>query len=101
MAFAVVLESNQVNQSSYDQLMQALGLGSLDAPLPEGAIAHLAGPKPEGGWRVVDVWESEQAADAWYRSEGFGPVASSGMDITTSPWSLYRLQVVHPVAHVG
>jgi hypothetical protein len=49
MAFAVVLESNQVDQSSYDQLMQALGLGSLDAPLPEGAIAHLAGPRPEGG----------------------------------------------------
>jgi hypothetical protein len=24
-------------------------------------LSHVAGPTPDGGWRVVDVWESEEA----------------------------------------
>jgi hypothetical protein len=32
-------------------------------------MAHLAGAHPSGsGWRVIDVWDSKQAADALYRS---------------------------------
>ncbi|MFI1654211.1 hypothetical protein ACH4ZU_04600 [Streptomyces sp. NPDC020472] len=27
---------------------------------PEGFIAHAAGPDGSGGWRIVDVFESEQ-----------------------------------------
>ena len=26
---------------------------------PEGLVAHVAGPV-EGGWRIIDVWESEE-----------------------------------------
>jgi hypothetical protein len=29
---------------------------------PAGGIFHVAGPSPNGGWRVIEVWESE--ADA-------------------------------------
>src|SRR5687768_17334348 len=28
---------------------------------PKGLIFHAGGPKPDGGWVVVDVWESEDA----------------------------------------
>jgi quinol monooxygenase YgiN len=35
---------------------------------PAGALFHAGGPI-EGGYRIVEVWESREAADAFYRSE--------------------------------
>src|ERR1043165_750948 len=28
---------------------------------PKGLIAHVGASKPNSGWKVVDIWESEQA----------------------------------------
>jgi hypothetical protein len=28
---------------------------------PAGLIAHFGAPREEGGWQVIDVWESEEA----------------------------------------
>jgi hypothetical protein len=32
----------------------------------KGFIAHAGGPSPNGGWRVVEVWESEEDGKAWF-----------------------------------
>jgi hypothetical protein len=32
----------------------------------EGFISHAAGPSPTGGWRVVEVWESEETGQRWF-----------------------------------
>jgi quinol monooxygenase YgiN len=59
-----------------------------------GAIAHFAGPIPSGGWRVVDVWESQAAAGAFYGSEAFmAVVAQAGDAMATSPWPIYRAEI--------
>lgn len=39
---------------------------------PVGGIAHIAGPGPEGGWRVLEVWDSEDEARRFLR-ERFAP----------------------------
>jgi hypothetical protein len=39
----------------------------------EGRIFHVAGPREGGGWRVVDVWESQEAWDKFLQ-EKLGPV---------------------------
>jgi hypothetical protein len=31
-----------------------------------GFIAHSGGPSPSGGWRVVEMWESEDDAQLWF-----------------------------------
>ena len=72
MPVAFVFEPDQADQSSYDALMKAIGRESIDAPHPPGHIVHLAGPRPGGGWRAIDLWESEEAASAFYSSEQFG-----------------------------
>lgn len=73
--------------------MKAIDRESLDARNPDGFIAHLAGPKPEGGWRVVDLWESE-AADAFYGSDVFQQgVGSAPFQIDTTPWPMHRVEV--------
>ena len=51
-----------------------------------GAIAHIAGPNPSGGWRVVDVLESQAGSEASYGSERPKPaMAQVGEPMTTRP----------------
>jgi len=44
-------------------IQQALGSGPMPAP---GALARFAGPVA-GGWRVISVWESREAYEAFRR----------------------------------
>jgi len=32
----------------------------------KGFISHAGGPSPAGGWRVVEVWESEEDGRKWF-----------------------------------
>jgi hypothetical protein len=32
----------------------------------KGFIAHSGGPHPNGGWRVVEMWESEADGQSWF-----------------------------------
>lgn len=32
----------------------------------KGFIAHSGGPSPSGGWRVVEMWDSEVEAQEWF-----------------------------------
>ena len=32
----------------------------------KGFVAHAGGPSPTGGWRVVEIWESEADGQDWF-----------------------------------
>jgi hypothetical protein len=32
----------------------------------KGFISHAGGPNPAGGWRVVEIWESEEDGQTWF-----------------------------------
>ena len=49
-----------VTAAQYDQVMK--DLEAADAGSPKGRQSHVASPK-EGGWLVVDVWESPDSLD--------------------------------------
>ena len=57
MAIAFVQDVEGGNQELYDKIQEKLG--ARENP-PPGLIIHTAGPTATG-WRVVDVWESEEA----------------------------------------
>jgi len=57
MAIAMMVDNPEGSQETYDRLRERLGLEK-----PAGGICHLAGPSPNGGWRVIEVWESEEDA---------------------------------------
>src|SRR4051812_47146961 len=65
MAIGIVIEIPGGTRAQYDQVMEKLQLGD---SLPPGGLYHVAGPM-EGGWRVVDVWESQEAFDAFLHSK--------------------------------
>jgi hypothetical protein len=57
MAVAMLVDNPEGSQETYDWVSKRLGLER-----PAGGIFHLAGPSPNGGWRVIEVWESEEDA---------------------------------------
>jgi hypothetical protein len=57
MAVAMMVDNPEGSQEIYEGIRAQLGLDK-----PAGGIFHAAGPSPNGGWRVIEVWESEEDA---------------------------------------
>lgn len=70
MAVTMVMEMPGATQELYESVLDKLGIGP-DGALMEGRLAHIASPM-EGGWRVVAVWESEDAFNK-FAQERLGP----------------------------
>ncbi len=61
MAVGLRLKFAGGTQEQYDAIHSHMGI---DANPPAGMIFHSAGPI-DGGWGVIDVWESREAFDAF------------------------------------
>ena len=62
MAVAMMVDNPEGSQEVYDAVREKLGLER-----PAGGIFHVAGPRPNGGWRVIEVWESEEDAKGFVK----------------------------------
>lgn len=60
MAIAVVFEAPGMAAEQYDRALKDLEAAGEGAP--PGRLYHVAAPK-DGGWLVVDVWDSQEALD--------------------------------------
>ena len=63
MAIAFLIETPGITPEQGQALIKEMGLS---AP-PPGQILHIEGPM-DGGLRVVDVWESQEAFEAFVSS---------------------------------
>lgn len=64
MAYAILSEIPDLTQEQYERVVMKVN----EAGSPAGALFHAGGPI-EGGYRVVEVWESPAAAEEFYGSE--------------------------------
>jgi hypothetical protein len=76
MAVVLVHQGPSVTQESYEAVVRKLtdGNGSLESPSDwpvAGILSHAAGQSPSG-FRVVDVWESEEACNQF--GEALAPI---------------------------
>lgn len=69
MGITVLYEIPGLTQDQYDKIIEELQSGEINAP---GRVFHVAGPL-EGGWQVIDVFESQQAFEQFIGG-GLGPV---------------------------
>jgi hypothetical protein len=67
MAIAMMVDNPEGSQEIYDKVRGDIGLDA-----PAGGILHVAGPSPNGGWRVIEVFESEDEAKRFLK-ERLGP----------------------------
>ena len=72
MAVVQIHELPGMTREQYEQGMRMLSL----AGPPPGSHLHASGSM-EGGWRIVEVWESEEAANAYYSADPFQQMAQS------------------------
>ena len=88
MAVVLVHQGPDVTRESYDQVVRSMigkdrAESTSDWPV-DGLLVHAAGDSPDG-FRVVDVWESEEAAQRF--GEKLAPhLAEAGI---TSPPQVY------------
>jgi hypothetical protein len=64
MALAMLAEIPDLTREEYELVVRKVN----ESGSPAGALFHAGGPI-EGGFRVVEVWESREAADAFYGSD--------------------------------
>jgi hypothetical protein len=74
MAQAMILEFAGVGKADYDAVNGKLGIDTTrrDSDWPKGMVTHAAGPTEDGGWIVIEVWES-QAAQGAFMETRLGP----------------------------
>lgn len=53
------MNSPEFTARNYDQVWDDLKAAGQSNP--KGLLSHVSFAKPEGGWMVVDVWESKEA----------------------------------------
>lgn len=87
MAVAMLMEFPGVTREQYDAVIEELNLGGRPGA---GGIFHVAGPT-ETGWRVVDVWESEDAFDVFFRGKLDSALQNAGVQPPhVSAWPVHN-----------
>ena len=86
MAVAMMIDNPEGSQEIYERLRERIGLDK-----PAGGIFHVAGPSPNGGWRVIEIWETEEDAKR-FLAERLGPAAEA---VGTAPPPPPELWPVH------
>ena len=85
MAIAMVVDNPAGSQEIYERLRAVIGLER-----PAGGLLHLAGPSPSGGWRVLEVWESEEDARRFFEDQVLPAAEAVGAEPPPPP-QLWRL----------
>lgn len=63
MAVLIVAEVQGQTREGYDAMVSAMGDAFRSVP---GRLLHAAHGTEEGGWRVIEVWESKEVANRWF-----------------------------------
>jgi quinol monooxygenase YgiN len=64
MALAMLAEIPRLTRQQYESVAATINR----AGTPAGALFHAGGPS-DSGYRVVEVWQNREAAEAFYGSE--------------------------------
>jgi hypothetical protein len=84
MAVAMMVDNPEGSQEIYEQIRAHLGLEK-----PAGGILHIAGPSPNGGWRVIEVWDSEDEAIRFFQERFVPALRELGIDGPPPPSELW------------
>jgi hypothetical protein len=79
MPIAMLVDNPEGTQEVYEKVRKELGLKG-----PAGGMIHVAGPSPSGGWRVIELWESEEDAKRFF-SERLGPALKAAGGLSGAP----------------
>lgn len=79
MALAMLAEIPGLSRQQYESVVRTVNEGGS----PAGALFHAGGPT-DRGYRVVEIWQSREAAEAFYGSELYRHAVTAA-DVSTEP----------------
>jgi quinol monooxygenase YgiN len=79
MALAMLAEIPGLTRQQYESVVKAVN----QAGTPAGALFHAGGPS-DSGYRVVEVWQTREAAEAFYGSELYRQAVTAA-EVRTEP----------------
>jgi len=66
MSYGLVYVFEGVTEEQYWAVNEKLGIGKDGSgDWPQGLIAHSGGPLPDGGWTVIERWDSKASQEAF------------------------------------
>jgi hypothetical protein len=63
MAVLMIAEVAGLTEDVYAGMVSGMTPGMRAS---KGFLSHAGGPSPLGGWRVVEVWETQEDSEAWF-----------------------------------
>lgn len=88
MTVAMLVDNPAGSRELYERILH-----NMDQEVPLGGILHIAGPSPEGGWRVIEIWASPDEAKR-FLTERFAPaLRAAGFDGSPPPAQLWEVEV--------
>ncbi len=80
MKIGILMDVPGGTQAQYDETMRNLGLalGQSEEGWPKGILSHTAGPI-KNGWRVVDIWESRDDFQKFFKERLGAAVKKAGL----------------------
>jgi hypothetical protein len=87
VATAMVVDNPHGSEELYERIRELIGLER-----PAGGMCHLAGPRPEGGWRVIDVFDSEDDARRFVQERVLPAIEAVGAEPPPPPqfWHIHN-----------
>jgi hypothetical protein len=87
MAIAMMVDNPEGSQEIYEAVREKAGMDR-----PAGGIFHVAGPSPNGGWRVIELWESEEDAKRFVKERLRPAFEAVGASLTSRPefWPVHN-----------
>lgn len=87
MPVAMMIDNPEGSQEVYERVLETLAV-----ELPFGGIFHAAGPSPNGGWRVIELWESQEAAGRFVKEHLMPAFQAAGATPPPPPelWPVHR-----------
>jgi quinol monooxygenase YgiN len=88
VAIGLLFEGPGVTQAQYDQTRNEV---SPDNKRAAGMLYHVAGPTGNGGWRVVEVWESQEALDRFFQEKLGKALQNANISIQPQTFQVHNI----------
>ncbi len=77
MAIGLIFDAPGVTQAQYEQVRDEVVPGNRPAA---GMLYHAGGPS-ENGWCVVEIWDSQESADRFFRDKLQQALQKAGISV--------------------
>ena len=88
MAVGLIFNGVGVSQAQYEQVLEEVNPDGKVAP---GVLFHAAGPAADG-WRVVEVWESQEALEKFFQDQLGAALERAGISVQPEVFPVHNLR---------